>query len=357
MAYLELKNVSPLTKARSRFKEGASINELKEEIITTGCVELPKIATLELTLKCNLLCKMCYRKKEAGEMSTEEVKTALENAGGIEEISIIGGEVFLRSDIFEILDFLELRKIKTCIKTNGTLIGEDEIKAMKNKVQRLDISLDGSKEVHNRIRGSELAFEKALNAIRLGVANGIATSITTVAMKENINEIEKVFSIAEEAGVCEIRIEPEMFSTNKEILETQAMLGLTEKEIGANINTHYGYSANDFIEKVSKIREQNSKNKLKIRVAPKVVELHSEDFFGGKMREAQNLFCKHALTARINPKGELLYCYAMRKKFGSLLEKDIAKLWNSEELKEFRKKLFSSNLSPLCIRCCRLRSI
>ena len=81
----------------------------------------PQSITVELTFRCNLSCQMCpldiprvmynranheyvaERKKE--ELTTQEVLALIDDVArmGVKQITLTGGETFLRTDIFEIL--------------------------------------------------------------------------------------------------------------------------------------------------------------------------------------------------------------------------------------------------------------
>lgn len=65
-------------------------------------------ATIELTYRCNEKCRHCYVYDECGdELTTEQVKTVLDDLSRMGVLSVVftGGEVFVRKDIFEILEY------------------------------------------------------------------------------------------------------------------------------------------------------------------------------------------------------------------------------------------------------------
>ncbi|NES87010.1 MAG: radical SAM protein, partial [Moorea sp. SIO2B7] len=64
-------------------------------------------AVWEITLKCNLACSQCGSragKARANELSTSEALDLVEQLAevGIKEVTLIGGEAFLRPDWLEI---------------------------------------------------------------------------------------------------------------------------------------------------------------------------------------------------------------------------------------------------------------
>ena len=343
---------------RGKFSERKSIEETRREIAEHGYVELPRIATFELTLRCNLSCDFCYVSKEAGkdEISFKEIKRVAENFDYLEEACLIGGEPMLRSDILDIVDFFYSRKIRIRIKTNATLLNESIVKELKNKGAFLEISLDGSEKLHDSIRGKG-AFAKLMHALRIIREAEARASLMSVITQMNINELDNILKIALENKIKEARFEPVMYASYGDILETASLLGINEHLISVNTENLLKISAKEFEESIKRAKDFAGENGISLNIIPKVAELYPEDFLEENLRNKKKLLCKHAFTARINNKGELIYCFAIRKSFGKVYDNKIEKLWNSNELKKFRRKLFSANLAPICSRCCRLRSV
>ena len=215
----------------NRYKCSNHFKKIRNKMLVDGISAPPYKATLELTMRCNLLCTMCFRHKKDGELELPELKKVIDNLGNIKEISLIGGEIFLRKDIYDILDYLKEKGLKVNLHTNGTLIDE----AVAEKLERYDnfgrigFSIDGLKDLHNEIRGSNTAFDKTVNAIRLMSSRGV--SINTVVNERNMGQLQRLFQLAKELGVEEYRIEPEMFSTSEEIESSKRMLRLNGTEV------------------------------------------------------------------------------------------------------------------------------
>lgn len=77
-------------------------------------------------------------------------------------------------------------------------------------------------------------------------------------------------------------------------------------------------------------------------------------FYDGTIRKRTRLFCRELTNLRIDPAGNMIHCAFLRKKFGNVLEQPVEKLWNSVEMRDFRKALLDGNLTPACRRCCKL---
>lgn len=77
-------------------------------------------------------------------------------------------------------------------------------------------------------------------------------------------------------------------------------------------------------------------------------------FYDGTIRKRTRLFCRELTNPRIDPAGNMIHCAFLWKKFGNVLEQLVEKLWNSVEMRDFRKALLDGNLMPVCRRCCKL---
>jgi MoaA/NifB/PqqE/SkfB family radical SAM enzyme len=69
---------------------------------------LPWSVHVDLTYRCNERCIHCYLDHEDhGEMKTPEIKNVFEQLAesGALFLTLSGGEIFLRADLFELLEF------------------------------------------------------------------------------------------------------------------------------------------------------------------------------------------------------------------------------------------------------------
>lgn len=125
--------------------------------------------TLYLAEGCNLQCRYCYEGnwKKNRMMDKGTVEHALEymakNALDSEKVHLIllGGEPLLNKPaFFHVIDTIRNQygnireKFSIEMTTNGTLLDEDVIKAVKDEKIDLSVSIDGKKETHDINRGS-----------------------------------------------------------------------------------------------------------------------------------------------------------------------------------------------------------
>lgn len=120
-----------------------------------------------LTNACNLRCPHCYMfagVKDERELSIEEVFYVLDcfrKSGGL-AVTFSGGEICMRSDLFEIVKYAYDLGLEIQLMTNGVLWTDSLIERISPFVSNVQISIDGYSEEENmRIRGKG-NFEKAL---------------------------------------------------------------------------------------------------------------------------------------------------------------------------------------------------
>lgn len=142
---------------------------------------------LLLTEKCNLNCKMCIR----GDKTSKELSLAdLQNLKCIEEfeehdIVITGGEPTLCKQFMSIVDFLKDKAKSVSVCSNGT-IDSYYSKYFANNNINIQISIDGTKEFHDLIRGSN-SYNLSFKTISKLEGLGISYTISSVVNKNNIS--------------------------------------------------------------------------------------------------------------------------------------------------------------------------
>ena len=89
----------------------------------------------EITNACNLRCRHCYASagdKASGELTTKEALDLVAelDSTGAADVTLSGGEPFLRKDLWQILRALNSRGIPFIIYTNGTLLDHRRVKKL-----------------------------------------------------------------------------------------------------------------------------------------------------------------------------------------------------------------------------------
>lgn len=149
---------------------------------------------LYLTNECNMRCPHCYMyaglKKEQ-ELTTDEIFNIIKSFKKFNGNTIVfsGGEIALRKDLYEILQYSYNLGIANEILTNGTLWTEDMVRAIAPLITRVQISVDGYNETSNsKIRGKG-CFEKALKTVSYFYETRVDTEVSvTPYLDERLEE-------------------------------------------------------------------------------------------------------------------------------------------------------------------------
>ncbi len=168
-------------------------------------MNIPLSVQLDLTYRCNERCIHCYLDHhDHGEMTTAEIKDLLDQMAdaGVFYLTISGGEILMRRDFFDILEYARLRTFCIKLKTNGILIRKqeaDRIKALG--VESVQISIYSHvPEVHDAITKLPGSLKQSIEAIRRLRAHGIHVIMANVLMVQNVHDYAGVRALAAELG-------------------------------------------------------------------------------------------------------------------------------------------------------------
>jgi 12,18-didecarboxysiroheme deacetylase len=163
------------------------------------------------TRRCNLKCVHCYAHAKDipydNELSTQEGRTLIDDLAGfgVPVILFSGGEPLVRRDLAELAGYAVEKGIRAVISTNGTLITPEKAKVLKDiGLSYVGVSLDGMAEIHDKFRGVNGAFQKAMEGIRHCQDVGIKVGLRFTINKFNVAEIPAIFDLLEEREIPRI---------------------------------------------------------------------------------------------------------------------------------------------------------
>jgi len=167
---------------------------------------IPLSVHLDLTWKCNEGCIHCYLDHSAGgDMDTAEIKGVLDQlaAAGVMFLTLSGGEIMLRKDIFEIVAYARELLFDVRLKTNGILIGEREADRFAELgVRSVNISIYSHlPEAHDAITKVPGSFARSLEAVKRLKNRGMAVEIRVAVIKGAAANYTRLRALAEELGV------------------------------------------------------------------------------------------------------------------------------------------------------------
>ncbi len=166
-------------------------------------------AHLDLTYRCDLDCVHCYlddRTKPGPD--TETWLRVIDELAAIDcfSVTLSGGEVFIRKDIWEILGRLQEHRFYVRVKTHGRRIRPEIAKKLKDYgVHAVDLSIYSlTPEPHNKIVQRRGAHEDSMKAIEYLLEHDISVKVNNVVMPQNFGEHRELHAVLSEKGVTSI---------------------------------------------------------------------------------------------------------------------------------------------------------
>ena len=171
---------------------------------------VPHVVAWNLTRRCNLECAHCYisagpRESAAGELGTAECLRIVDEILAVNPAPLLilsGGEPLLRADLEEIARHAATRGATVVVGTNGTLLTDGRIAALKAAgVQGVAVSVDSLKPVyHDNFRRGANALADTQAALERLRAHELDFIVQTTVTKGNRAELGRLAAWSAERG-------------------------------------------------------------------------------------------------------------------------------------------------------------
>jgi len=333
---------------------------------------LPSGAVYEATMRCNLHCEFCYvldflniEGEWRQEMTPDRLKEAFPDRAGF-QVSLTGGEIFMRKDIMSVLDLFR-EKGYSCgyLTTNGTIISEERAEALADLaaagfLKHISVSVDGPGELHDRARGLKGTFERTCAGLRrLQEAARrkhapLRVSINTTVAQESLEALDAMVDVAGELGVDAIGLNHLMYSTPEEVEETVRMIGAADASVIATfITPDPGLNIARVKQQVAALAEKCRQRNVLFDYRPKVhTQLMDNYYTPGAKLAGRCLY--PFLHARVGFSGKVYFCPFIRVEVGDLATSSLEEIWNGPTYVEMRRRLLNHGIFPVCRRCCKV---
>jgi radical SAM protein with 4Fe4S-binding SPASM domain len=163
-------------------------------------------AVWELTLQCNLGCVHCGSRAEfarAAELSTEEALDLVRQLAeaGIREVTLIGGEAYLRADWLTIVKAIREAGMSCSLTTGGYGISRQTAEQMRRAgLQQVSVSIDGWEETHDYLRGTPGSWSACFRTLGHLRAVGIPITCNTQINRLSAPELPLIYADIVAAG-------------------------------------------------------------------------------------------------------------------------------------------------------------
>lgn len=272
----------------------------------------------ECTLRCNLHCKHCgsdcKRMTEVKDMPAEDFLRVIDSITphvNPNEVSIVitGGEPLMREDLEEVGLELYRRGYPWGMVSNGLYLTPQRLqRLMAAGLHSITISLDGSVEDHNWMRGHPNSYARAMEAIKMLVHEPELTwDVVTCVNRRNYPYLEELKTSLYKIGVRHWRLFS-IFPVGRAMLHPEFQL--TDEEFTGMM---------EFIKRTRKVGKMR-------------VSYGCEGFLGGYEGEVRDNFfsCNAGLSvASILADGSISACPSIRSNFnqGNIYQDDFMEVW------------------------------
>lgn len=294
----------------------------------------------ELTLGCNMNCIHCGSSaglKRDFELSTKEWMNVTKQLADMncKEITLLGGEPFLRKDWYEISKDIKDNGIRTIFMSNGLLVNKNTVnKLRKIEPKVVSISIDGAcEETHDKIRQVKGSFNKCFEAISNLKKAGIDTSVVTSINKLNFKELPKLRSLL----------------INKDIvwqLQIAIPLGRFKKDLLLSKDEYYA-SAVFIASTQSKYCRKNMT----------IIGTHCFGYYSKMLRNVM-VFpwngCQAGIsTIGIQSNGDIKGCLSLPPDYieGNIRTNSISQIWEKPSFCSYNRDFKVADLNNWCIDC------
>lgn len=173
---------------------------------------VPISVQLDVTYRCNERCVHCYLDhNDHGEMTTAEIRDLLDQLAeaGVFFLTLSGGEVFMRMDSFDIVEYARSLMFCVKIKTNAFMIRAKEAQRLYDlAVQSVQVSIYSHRpQVHDAITLLPGSLKRSVAGIQLLRSHGVKVIIANVLMMQNRTDHAGVKELANQLG-AEYTIDP-----------------------------------------------------------------------------------------------------------------------------------------------------
>lgn len=344
---------------------------------------LPTNLSLCLTYRCNLKCVMCRQYREtpegfggktwydsARELPLDAWVNVLRQVEKFRPwLYLTGGECTLYPHFTELVLEAKAGNFLVQVQTNGTLLARHAEFLVSSGVEIVTVSLDGPRDVHDRIRGVAGTFdalkkgaEALVEARRRHGAAGPILSFNFTISKPNYEYMAETVEEAIKMNGDFIQIQHTMFNSYEKVEEHNSLFHQKKlKELGLkmvlpSIGEGGFYQSGIGLEDIAKLLEQMDKareiaqGRIKAHFMPDI----PRELVGPYYLDLDHPFLDSCAsfwkTLRVEPDGTVSPCLNLL--LGNVREESVEGIWNGPSMQNARN-FVRQGLPPGCRRCCQ----
>jgi len=321
----------------------------------------PRTICLEPTLRCNLSCNYCYqqhsRSRKDKELTLDQIRGIFDGLQP-EHIKLIGGEVLLRDDALELIEWASSRSRSITLVSNGSLLDSEKVAFLKGLRNLHRLSISSAHMPDGKL--TPLAHIQKIAPFTRDLAGSVPLLAQLVVGGDNTEEIRSVIDELPQAGFRIALLMIEMIYDQQEIDRSREML---ETEMGWQGGGLLSLpppgtmrsSLSELSDAVNDIRKYAAKRGVFAFCELMYGIDRIQRFYKAKEPEGTQVVCRYLIepTLRVDPYGNVIFCQNIRQPLGNLLHQKPDQIWNGEPMLRLRRLLLEGNFLPICRRCCR----
>jgi len=321
-----------------------TITTIESRIGSPNALFYPREAWLEVTNRCNTVCRHCdrfYQKLELGDMPVDLFNIIRDQLfDQLQKVTLQGyGEPLFAPDFDTFYSEVVKHGITPAFTSNGILLNDENLKTFVQDGVELTLSMDGATAASfNRVR-PKIEFDHIMHILstvkllkQTSPSRGFVFRVNFVLMKDNLHELTEMMDLAGKYNIDELHI------TN---LITADFMG-EEKFV----------SISAFPEETRKVfavcREMSEKSGVKF-IHPKFSFLDYSEENSSRLPVCSSPWRSIYIDYKGNMKPCCLHYYPS---LGNVRDGDILKIWNDAVYKALRRTVNSRHPNEWCATCC-----
>lgn len=292
-----------------------------------------------ITHECPSRCRHCdfWREKETkarvSDSSIENLFLAL-RAENFSAINLTGGDPLAHREFFEIADLCaNIGFSFISVNTTGLLLSGKRLERFKQApVNHVVFSLDGSREVHDWLRGIPGAHDKVLFSLN-ALKNYKSLQISFVIMDANYDQIPYVAEVARNFG-CKLTCQP--FDLTLSNSSKNCDLLLTDKKKIAILEKDLLRLKNDPV--------------YENILSPSILHINKIVQYIKDPSAVTTPCVVGYWRTHVEPNGDVFACYPLGK-LGNAFDTDFRKIWNGKPYMTIRDRMLRRDC-PNCLLNC-----
>ena len=291
---------------------------------------------LEITSLCNERCIHCYipHGNKIKKMDYSLFKKIIEQANdlGVINIGISGGEPLMHDRFCDFIDFLKNYDFSIRLLSNLTLLGDKEIKCIKNSNSLVAVSLYATNPIiHDSITKLQGSCDRTMSSIQKLIDNNISVVINCPIMKENVNEVEHVLEWGSKNTI--------------KVVTDPTMMARCD---GTTDNLDHRATQKDIEYVIDKIIKNDDVYKKHITEFKSIINKNKKS----REEKAEEILCGACFSsASVTVEGDVNPCAGWQNyKLGNLKDTKLRDIWTGGKAIDYIRKLRRADF-PKCLDC------